>query len=153
MAVICVESVGRGGWWCVKVGGRADRVSGTKPPPKINAVPASLCLSSGRPAGSLSSSGSRVESGARRPVTGTTCHQLHRSPNGSTLDQRYGRQYVAPPRRQFTLQTHTHTHCGCPLPAIYRLAVERLGGPLIKTVRGAGDNVEPDLWTQARLPS
>lgn len=109
LAVICVESVGRGGWWCVKVGGRADRVSGTKPPPKINAVPASLCLSSGRPAGSLSSSGSRVESGARRPVTGTTCHQLHRSPNGSTLDQRYGRQYVAPPRRQFTLQTHTHT--------------------------------------------
>lgn len=33
-----------GGWWCIKVGGRVDRVSGTKPPPKINSVPASLSL-------------------------------------------------------------------------------------------------------------
>lgn len=30
---LCPHSMGRG--WCVKVGGRADRVSGTKPPAKI----------------------------------------------------------------------------------------------------------------------
>lgn len=168
---LCV-SVGRGGWWCIKVGGRVDRVSGTKPPPKINTVPASLCLSSGQPLGSHSSNSSssrssREESGARRPVTGTTCHQLHRSPNGSHLDQRHGRQRVAPPRRQFTLHSHSHTHTHrcihkhscthkhscCPLPATYRPALERLGGPFMKTCRGAGDNVYPDLWTQARLPS
>ncbi|CAB1442219.1 unnamed protein product [Pleuronectes platessa] len=53
----------KGGGGCIKVGGRVDRVSGTKPPPKINAVPASVCLSSGRPAGSHSPSGSTEESG------------------------------------------------------------------------------------------
>lgn len=69
-------------------------------------------MSSRRPAGSHSSSNSstRDESGARRPVTGTTCHQLHHSPNGSPLDERHGRQSVAPPRRQFILHKYTHTH-------------------------------------------
>lgn len=156
-----------GGWWCIKVGGRVDRVSGTKPPPKINSVPVSLslCMSSCRPAGSHSSSNSssRDKSGARRPVTGTTCHQLHHSPNGSPLDQRHGRQCVAPPRRQFILhaRTHahvhkhscTHKHSCCRLPSTNRPALERLGGPLMKTCRSAGDNVYPDLWSHARLPS
>lgn len=44
---VCVGDkvfVGRGVWWCIKVGGRVDRVSGTKPPPKINAVPVSLSV-------------------------------------------------------------------------------------------------------------
>ena len=48
---VCVSGL------CGKVGGRVDRVSGTKPPPKINSVPVSLslCMSSCRPVGSDSS--------------------------------------------------------------------------------------------------
>lgn len=143
----------RGGGQCIEVGGRVDRVSGTKPPPKINVAPASLCLSSGRPSGShsSSSSSSREESGTRRPVTGTTCHQLHRSPNGSPLDQTW--QTVCCPTKAavYSALTHTHTyvhkhscmhkHSCCPLPSTYRPTLERLGGPLMKTCRGAGDNV------------
>lgn len=109
-----VKSVGRGVSAAVvlKVGGRVDRVSGTKPPPKINAVPASLCLSSGRPVGSQNRRRQQQQQPQRslgpwRPVTGTTCHRLHRSLM-ALLHQRHGRQRAAPPRRQFILLSHTH---------------------------------------------
>lgn len=103
-----------GGWWWVKVGGRADRVSGTKPPPKINAAPAtpfSVCpVADLRAPTAPATSGSRDGSGARRPVTGTTCHQLHHSPNGSPLNQRHGWQTVCCPTRAAVYSAHTHAY-------------------------------------------
>lgn len=91
------------GWWESRQGVRHQTTSQNKRSPCVSVCPVA------DPRAPHSSS-SREESEARRPVTGTTCHQLHRSTNGPPLDQRHGRQCVAPPRRQFTLHSHTHTH-------------------------------------------
>lgn len=90
------------GWWESRQGVRHQTTSQNKRSPCVSVCPVA------DPRAPHSSS-SREESEARRPVTGTTCHQLHRSTNGPPLDQRHGRQCVAPPRRQFTLHSHTHT--------------------------------------------
>lgn len=140
----------------MKVGWTVDRVSGTKPPPKINAVPASLCLSSGRPAGSHSSSSSSSEvSGARQPVTGTTCHQFHCSP--ISLDQRHGRQACWPTKARvysaLTQHAYINIHTLTNSPSAHLQGDQETRRPLMKTCRGAGDNVQPDPWTHARLPS
>lgn len=153
----------------VKVGGRADRVSGTKPPPKINAAPATPF--SGCPVADLRAPGAAATAAAAAetslgpdtgPVTGTTCHQLHHSPNGSPLDQRHGWQTVCCPTRAAVYSAHAHIHkhsCAHKhsrsLPPTSRPSPERPGGPLYENTarRGAGDNVWPDLWIDARLPS
>lgn len=146
-------------------------MSGTEPPPKINSVPASLCLSSGRPLGSHNtstsggSSRSTEESGAMAGRHRNNMSSASSLPNGSTAPEIW--QTVCCPARAvvYFALTHIHTRMhayiniqartnfNCPLPATYRAALERLGGPIMKTVRGARDNVGPDLWSQTRLPS